>query len=162
MKQHAKDLDHLIGASRQVSFDQFSELIADVTQILNGEDGEVGYFQIRGRLVELPHEGEAVVVGDLHGDLDSLIGILRASDFMQKIQRGEKACLVFLGDYGDRGTSSVEVYYLILTLKKAYKENVVMIQGNHEAQMTFRSRLTICPFNCSLGLVKTERLHMGC
>jgi len=103
MKQHAKDLDHLIRASRQVNLDQFSELIADVTQMLGGEDGEVGYFRVRGRLVELPHEGEAVIIGDLHGDLDSLIGILRASDFMQKVQRGEKVFLVFWGTMETEG-----------------------------------------------------------
>lgn len=132
MKRNALDLDQLVMASRKVSFDEFSQLILEVAKMLSREDGQVGRFRVRGRLVELPHEGEVIVVGDLHGDLDSLIEILKTSDFVQKVQRGEKTYLVFLGDYGDRGANPVEVYYLILTLKKTYKENLVLMRGNHE------------------------------
>jgi hypothetical protein len=35
------------------------------------------------------------------------------------------AALIFLGDYGDRGVYSTEVYYTILTLKLAFLEQVV-------------------------------------
>lgn len=132
MKHHALDLDRLVMQSLKVRFDEFSQLILDIAQMLRREDGQVGPFRVKGRLVELPHEGETIVVGDLHGDLESLTNILKTSDFVRKAQRGEKTYLVFMGDYGDRGANPVEVYYLILTLKKTYQENVVLMRGNHE------------------------------
>jgi len=132
MKRYVKDLDQLVKASQDVTLDQFSELVTDVTEMLANENSSVGSLRIKGRLVELPSEGESVVVGDLHGDLDSLIGILRVSNFIKKAQCGKKVFLVFLGDYGDRGMYSSEVYYVVLALKEAYQENVVLMRGNHE------------------------------
>jgi len=44
--------------------------------------------------------------------------------------------IVFLGDYGDRGSESVEVYYLLLKLKvsewKEKEKKIIMLRGNHE------------------------------
>jgi len=48
--------------------------------------------------------------------------------------------IVFLGDYGDRGSESVEVYYLLLKLKvsewkeeeKEKKKKIILLRGNHE------------------------------
>jgi diadenosine tetraphosphatase ApaH/serine/threonine PP2A family protein phosphatase len=40
--------------------------------------------------------------------------------------------LIFLGDYGDRGARSTEVYYTILKLKLAFPEQVILLRGNHE------------------------------
>jgi len=39
---------------------------------------------------------------------------------------------IFLGDYGDRGEYSKEVYYVILKLKMAFPEQVILMRGNHE------------------------------
>src|SRR3990170_528428 len=46
--------------------------------------------------------------------------------------RGENLLLIFLGDYGDRGKLSPEVYYVVLKLKETYPKNVVLMRGNHE------------------------------
>jgi len=40
--------------------------------------------------------------------------------------------LVFLGDYGDRGSHSPEVYYVVLKLKEMFPERVILMRGNHE------------------------------
>jgi protein phosphatase len=37
-----------------------------------------------------------------------------------------------LGDYGDRGEQSKEVYYTVLKLKLLFPEQVVLMRGNHE------------------------------
>ncbi|ELA46678.1 hypothetical protein VCUG_01828 [Vavraia culicis subsp. floridensis] len=60
------------------------------------------------------------VVGDIHGQFEDLL--LFAT-------RDKK--FVFLGDYVDRGTSSVEVV-LFLCLKKILHGNVYLLKGNHE------------------------------
>jgi protein phosphatase len=72
------------------------------------------------------------VVGDLHGDLESLIAILQSSGFTRKMAERKDTTLIFLGDYGDRGARSAEVYYTVLRLKLAFPEQVVLLRGNHE------------------------------
>jgi protein phosphatase len=85
-----------------------------------------------GKLVEAPPENEAIIIGDIHGDLESLAQILKSSRFIEKFNRGERPLLIFLGDYGDRGIYSPEVYYVALMLKASHQENVVLMRGNHE------------------------------
>jgi len=89
-------------------------------------------LQITGRLVEVPPVGEAIIVGDIHGDLESLTHILENSKFTEKAKGGEDILLIFLGDYGDRGSYSPEVYYVVLKLKELFPERVVLMRGNHE------------------------------
>jgi len=92
----------------------------------------VGNLKITGRLVEVPPVGEAIIVGDLHGDLKSLVHILDESKFLGKAKSGRDVLLVFLGDYGDRGAYSPEVYYVVLKLKEMFPERVILMRGNHE------------------------------
>ncbi len=108
------------------------ELIQEVIKILKEEreKGKAGKQIIRGGLVELPDRGEVIVVGDLHGDLKSLGFILRNSSFL--IKRGQNLYLTFLGDYGDRGEQSPEVYYAVLKLKSIFPKSVILLRGNHE------------------------------
>ena len=112
--------------------EEFLRLTRNVTQRLATEDGMVGTLKITGGLVEAPPAGEAIIVGDLHGDLNSLVHILEESDFLGKIKKGSDVLLVFLGDYGDRGTHSPEVYYVVLKLKEMFPEHVILMRGNHE------------------------------
>ena len=80
--------------------------------LLRGESGRVGNLTIVNRLVKLEPLGEALVIGDLHGDLESLVVILQTSRFIEKMEKTEEATLIFLGDYGDRGDKSAEIYYI--------------------------------------------------
>ncbi len=107
-------------------------MVQNATSLLCAEDGCIGNLNISGRLVTLEPVGEALVVGDLHGDLTSLITILRNSSFIQKLSANKDAIVVFLGDYGDRGGNSAEVYYIILKLKLAFPKQIVLLRGNHE------------------------------
>jgi protein phosphatase len=116
----------------KVSIDEFLRLVEDVAQLLVKEQGNVGNLLIDGRLVSVPPRGEAVIVGDLHGDLGSLVHLLGSSHFIEKAQENENSILVFLGDYGDRGSYSPEVYYVILKIKELFTEKVVLMRGNHE------------------------------
>jgi protein phosphatase len=82
--------------------------------------------------VEAEPKGEAVVVGDLHGDLESLIEILQQSKILERMGESSESILIFLGDYGDRGPYSAETYYTVLRLKLLHPKQVVLMRGNHE------------------------------
>jgi len=132
MNSQTEDLRQLIDAALKVNLRQFVELIDNVFELLTKEKGRVGSLNIIGRLVEAEPKGEATAVGDIHSDLDTLAQILQDSRFIEKMYRGEQPLLIFLGDYGDRGIYSPEVYYVVLKLKESYPKNVVLMRGNHE------------------------------
>lgn len=132
MSTEAGNLETLVSSSRRTSLNEFVQLTDRVVHTLSKESGQMGNLMIIGRMVKAPPQGETIVVGDLHGDLESLRQTLKASDFLQKARRGEHPLLIFLGDYGDRGINSPEVYYIVLRLKEEFPENVVLMRGNHE------------------------------
>lgn len=108
-------------------------LLEKTIQILRRErtEGKMGRQKVIGGLVDILPEGNAIVVGDVHGDFDSLLHILRESRFLRRVEK-ETVHLIFLGDYGDRGEETIEVYFAILRLKIDFPENVVLLRGNHE------------------------------
>jgi len=110
----------------------FIKTIENVLCLLQKETGKIGNLTITESLVTLKPTGEALVIGDLHGNVDSLLCILQNSKFIQKLANCKNATLIFLGDYGDRGAHSAEVYYIILKLKLAFPDQVVLLRGNHE------------------------------
>ena len=69
--------------------------------------------------------GDFVVIGDIHGNLRDLLRLLASIETMQ-------IKLLFLGDYVDRGSFSIEVLILLFAMKVVYPENVFLIRGNHE------------------------------
>ena len=132
MTFNIKNLSNLIDMAIKTSPKEFLQLVENTIQLLAEENGRVGSLRITGKLVRAPPIGEAIIVGDIHGDLQSLIYILKDSNFMKKAGGGEDILLIFLGDYGDRGLHSPEVYYVVLTLKELFPERVVFMRGNHE------------------------------
>ena len=127
-----KRLSDLIEESKQASSEDFLRLIDEADRIISDELKGLGNIQITGRLVHLPPQGEAIIIGDIHGDLKSLEYILGESEFIEKALKKEEIHIIFLGDYGDRGFRSPEVYYIVLSLKVLFPERVVLLQGNHE------------------------------
>jgi len=82
------------------------------------------------RLYELSRERlrrfrKVIVFGDLHGDYPALQSGLGMVDPV-------KDCVVFLGDYADRGPSGVEVIDAVDSLMRDFAGNVFALKGNHE------------------------------
>ena len=71
-------------------------------------------------------DGRVIVVGDLHGDYKSLQAICT-------VFRPHTDCLIFLGDYADRGPQGVEVLEGVMALRAQYPQRVIALKGNHEA-----------------------------
>ncbi len=125
------NLTEIAGRAIKADSSEYIRLIEETTKLLASEKGQIGDLDIQGRLVEVKSFGEIVVIGDLHGDLESFVYILKDSSFMEKAA-SRNSLLVFLGDYGDRGLYSPEVYYIVLKLKHLFPQNVVLMRGNHE------------------------------
>ena len=64
------------------------------------------------------------VIGDIHGGLKALLQVLK------KINCGENATLIFLGDYVDGWSESPAVLDFLIELQK--KQPCVFIRGNHD------------------------------
>lgn len=127
-----KNLSNLLTDAFKIDPDGFLGLINQINQLLSEEKVESDKTRIIGRLIQIPPIGEATVIGDLHGDIESLMHILEESRFIEKSYKGEEVLLIFLGDYGDRGPYSPEVYHVTLSLKEIFPERVILLQGNHE------------------------------
>ncbi len=74
--------------------------------------------------------------GDLHGDVHSLMAFIT---HLQKLKYLDdltiihpQLMLVFHGDYVDNGLWSVEVLFVLMLLKIANPDTVVLLRGNHE------------------------------
>ena len=89
-------------------------------------------MRLEGRLAIIKPEGEVIICGDLHGDIESLIYILKETKFIEKANKNEDFLIIFLGDYGDRGMFSAEVYYVVLKLKLMFPDKILLMRGNHE------------------------------
>jgi len=129
-----KYLSNLVKNANQTSVNEFIELVEDSIHHLGSETETrpIGSLQIVDRLIKMPPKGEAIMVGDIHGDLNSLMYILENTGFLKRSLKDKDIFMIFLGDYGDRGNYSPEVYYIILKLKEQFPENVILMRGNHE------------------------------
>ncbi|SMN22542.1 similar to Saccharomyces cerevisiae YPL179W PPQ1 Putative protein serine/threonine phosphatase [Maudiozyma saulgeensis] len=67
------------------------------------------------------------IVGDLHGQFNDLLRILKMSGIPSETN------YLFLGDYIDRGKQSLETILLLLCYKLKYPNNFFMLRGNHES-----------------------------
>ena len=69
---------------------------------------------------------EIYVVGDIHGDLESLLKLY-------DIFKAKKPCgVIFLGDVVDRGLKQVECLIFVLSLKILNPKQYYLLKGNHE------------------------------
>ena len=73
---------------------------------------------------------ELIVYGDIHGDLSTLLQLGKISNLDEVLDRG--GCVLFLGDYVDRGLYQLETLIFLSMLKRNYSDRVILLRGNHE------------------------------
>lgn len=78
-----------------------------------------------------------VIRGDLHGDIFSVseeLAYLKQQGLIDDQFNiiNPKLYMVFLGDFVDRGQYGPEVVYLLMRLKIANPEQVILVRGNHD------------------------------
>ncbi len=123
----------------------FISLIAATDHIIRGEEkrgkGKLkrNIRMIRAReafsnypAVYLPKKGEAIFIGDTHGDSLVILSVVEHERFHQRIAEGQNVYLVLMGDFADRGKEDVKNLEIVLNLKCKYPRNVYLLRGNHE------------------------------
>ncbi len=71
-------------------------------------------------------QDKVIVIGDLHGDLKSLIKLIEI------IRKENPKYVIFLGDIVDRGLYQLECLILVLALKIKESNKFYLLRGNHE------------------------------
>lgn len=96
-----------------------SAICKDVIQILAREP----------KLIRIHDSKEVVVVGDLHGDYDTLLQIF------QRYGDPLKTAYLFLGDYVGRGKHQLQTVLTLFQYKINFPNNIYLLRGNHEQRM---------------------------
>ena len=81
-------------------------------------------FAAEAKLIRL-ESGRCVIAGDTHGDLEATERVIH-----KYLKPDNK--LVFLGDYVDRGPSSLQNINYLLREKAEHQDTVYLLMGNHE------------------------------
>lgn len=93
-----------------------------------------------GGVTYLPaREGKLVVVGDLHGDQQALDAIMR--------QVSGEDFRVYVGDYEDVGSQSLEVVTRVVEDKLRNPEKVILLAGNHDRDQPTASSRNVLEHN---------------
>jgi len=118
---------------------------ADLIEVINRaiavtevqrQQGMISGGQVDASMLQLRIPEKLLLIGDLHGDLRTLLEILDAIEFEEFLTNPNNK-IIFLGDYVDRGNESIGVLYTVCYLKQKYPDSVVLMRGNHEAPVEF-------------------------
>mmetsp|Transcript_15302 Transcript_15302/g.17673 ORF Transcript_15302/g.17673 Transcript_15302/m.17673 type:complete len:306 (-) Transcript_15302:56-973(-) len=113
------DLDRYIEQLRKCECIKESEVKALCTKAkeILSEEGNV-------QRVDSP----VTVCGDIHGQFYDLMELFKVGGECPDTN------YLFLGDFVDRGSHSVETFLLLLSLKVRYPDRITLIRGNHESR----------------------------
>jgi Calcineurin-like phosphoesterase len=114
------------------NFVNLLKLVHSKTQAKFDPQTAFGFIQKK----DLPPNSTIVVRADLHGDLKSLTENLKTMQQQglldQNFRCKPNVHLVFLGDYVDRGSHTMQVLELLVKLRLENPKQVTLIRGNHE------------------------------
>lgn len=91
-----------------------------------------------------------VAIGDIHGDFDSFVSLLRQARLIDEHNRwsGGMTTLVQTGDFTDRGTKVREVIDLLMSLEAQARQSggrILVTLGNHEVMNLLREVRDVAP-----------------
>ena len=84
-----------------------------------------------------------IIVGDIHGQFYDMIHMFEKVVDNRNLS---KTNMLFLGDYVDRGSYSIEVCIFLFALKINFPTEITLLRGNHESvamteHFTFRDEV---------------------
>ena len=97
-------------------------------------------FEKENLLLEfnLKKDDEIYVLGDIHGNFDSLLKLY------ELIKKNQPKLVIFLGDIVDRGPLQVECLIFVLLLKILEPKRYYILKGNHETDIIRKDQIKIC------------------
>ncbi|MBD3197717.1 MAG: hypothetical protein GF317_21880 [Candidatus Lokiarchaeota archaeon] len=134
-------LTKLIEKPKKISnlnYDQVSDIFSKSFQLFKEED-------LLLELNKTDEESKILVIGDIHGNLNSLLS------FVSLIEREEPEHILFLGDLVDRGEKQFECLILVLVLKILHPERYYILRGNHETLQMNKNYGFYDEFNWKFG-----------
>jgi len=104
------------------------------------------FFEAEPNLLKL--SDPITVVGDIHGQFFDLVKLFEVGGQPGDVQ------YIFLGDYVDRGSFSIEVVAMLYAIKIKHPKRVRLLRGNHECrQMTsFFNFREECEYKYDVGV----------
>ncbi|XP_066903080.1 uncharacterized protein [Halyomorpha halys] len=126
-------------------------------EVFSWGSADFGYFvqlliQISGTITELFKQEKRMlilkspiyIIGDVHGNIQDLCCFERD---IWPLGISLLPCnLLFLGDYVDRGESSIETVAYLFAQKIRYPQTVFLVRGNHEIRTTQRQNVNYSTF----------------
>ncbi|MFX1379130.1 MAG: metallophosphoesterase [Promethearchaeota archaeon] len=116
------NLQDLIKHPQKISKLQFDDISSIITTVIK-------IFKEENLLLEFNVNREkdsAYVIGDIHGNLDTLIELIKI------INNENPKLIIFLGDIVDRGSKQLECLLITFALKILFPSKYYIIRGNHE------------------------------
>lgn len=116
----------------------------------------------------IPKDTKIIVVGDLHGDLQTLKTLcyewIKTGILKKDFSINKDYCFVFLGDYADRGDHGTEVFDFILRLFLKNTHRVFLLRGNHEfdVMMNYDQPGKTCLMSEIKKKAKLEAIEYSC
>ncbi len=93
------------------------------------EEVEKNGVRLHNHVVIAPPREPMVIIGDIHGDAETLEEILQDPDTATALENGY---VVFLGDYVDRGPHQLVSILIPMLMYIENPGHVIMLRGNHE------------------------------
>lgn len=128
-------IENVITLHKEEESNKNNELFSSTCDISEGLMS--GQDKKRGGGIYIFNDKNAVyyVFGDIHSDSLSVTKFLEKIKFVDRALKGEKICLIFLGDYVDRGRGPFKTIECMLLLKYIFPKNIFLIRGNHDGGM---------------------------
>ncbi len=115
-------LKNLIKKPRKIlklKFQDISNILKSAREILEKECLLLEFNNIEPN-------NEIHVIGDIHGNLQTLIELIKL------INKNNPKHVIFLGDFVDRGPAQLECLIVVLSLKILFPNRYYLLKGNHE------------------------------
>ena len=89
-------LNYLNSLIKKINVKRFSSILDQVNEIFVNSQKTTKNYRIIGKQIYFDSLSETIIIGDLHGDLNSFLKILNQVKFLEKINHGKNISLILI------------------------------------------------------------------